>query len=105
MISNFDRRLHLILRQLGIAHFFRHVFISSDLGADKPDPEIYRRALERSGVAASEAVHVGDDPEGDWGAARKAGMRVFKLERPRNSLHELPAFIASPGTFKSRSAE
>jgi len=35
----------MILEQLGISKFLKHVFLSSELGADKPDPEIFRRAL------------------------------------------------------------
>ncbi|PYK24963.1 MAG: hydrolase, partial [Verrucomicrobia bacterium] len=45
VISNFDGRLRLILQHLGISKYFAHIFISSELGADKPDPEIFRRAL------------------------------------------------------------
>jgi putative hydrolase of the HAD superfamily len=93
IISNFDGRLRTILRHLGIAHFFRYVFISSELGADKPDPKIFRRALARSGLHAGEAVHVGDDPERDWEAAAYAGMHVFKLDRAKNSLRDLPEII------------
>src|SRR5881398_3168209 len=46
VVSNFDGRLRFILQHLGISKFFAKVFISSELGADKPDPEIYRRALK-----------------------------------------------------------
>src|SRR5947208_5462888 len=46
VISNFDGRLRLILEHLGISKFFGRVFVSSEIGADKPDPEIYRRALQ-----------------------------------------------------------
>ena len=46
VISNFDGRLRLILQNLGISKYFAHVFSSSELGADKPDPEIFRRALK-----------------------------------------------------------
>src|ERR1700758_574769 len=45
VISNFDGRLRLILQHLGISKYFAHAFISSELGADKPDPEIFRRAI------------------------------------------------------------
>ncbi len=93
VISNFDSRLYVILQQLNIAQFFDDVFTSSELGADKPDPEIYRRALQRSGFTTSETVHVGDDPKRDWEGAAKIGMRVFKLDRARNSLRDLPPFI------------
>jgi putative hydrolase of the HAD superfamily len=89
VISNFDGRLRLIVQHLGISKYFAHVFISSELGADKPDPEIFRRALDRIHLSANEVLHVGDDPERDWKAAAAAGLLVFRLDRPRNSLRDL----------------
>lgn len=91
VISNFDGRLRSILKHLGISKFFRHVFVSSELGADKPDPEIYRRALKFIDLKPNEVLHVGDDPKGDWEAASVAGLLVFQLDRPRNSLRHLLA--------------
>ena len=91
VISNFDGRLRLILQNLGISKYFDHVFISSELGADKPDPEIFRRALEIIHLDANEVLEVGDDPERDWKAAKAAGLLVFRLDRPRNSLRDLLA--------------
>jgi putative hydrolase of the HAD superfamily len=89
VVSNFDGRLRMILEHLGISKFFSHVFVSSEIGADKPDPEIFRRALKFKKLEASEALHVGDDPERDWNAATRAGLSVFKLERGENSLRDL----------------
>ena len=89
VISNFDGRLRLILQNLGISKYFAHVFISSELGADKPDPEIFRRALKEMHLDADEVLHVGDDPERDWKAAKEAGLLVFQLDRPKNSLRDL----------------
>ncbi|MGC2628320.1 MAG: HAD-IA family hydrolase [Candidatus Udaeobacter sp.] len=89
VISNFDGRLRFILQNLGISKYFPHVFISSELGADKPDPEIFRRALKLMHLNANEVLHVGDDPERDWKAAKEAGLSVFQLDRPKNSLRDL----------------
>ena len=89
VISNFDGRLRLILEHLGISKFFRLIFISSELGADKPDPEIYRRALKLIDLKPNEVLHVGDDPKRDWEAATAAGLSIFRLERPKNSLRDL----------------
>lgn len=93
VISNFDGRLRMILEHLGVSQFFSHVFLSSELGADKPDPLIYQRALKLSGFAPDEALHVGDDPARDWQGAEAAGLSVFRLERPRNSLRDLIAIL------------
>jgi len=89
IVSNFDGRLRRILEQLGVSRFFSHLFLSSELGADKPDPLIYHRALQLSDVAPDQALHVGDDPVRDWHGAEAAGLAVFRLERPRNSLRDL----------------
>src|ERR1043166_1468067 len=89
VISNFDGRLRFILENLGISNFFQHVFISSEVGADKPDPEIYRRALDLAQMQPNEVLHVGDDPERDWKGASTAGLSIFELDRSKNSLHDL----------------
>jgi len=89
VISNFDGRLRFILEHLGISKYFSHVFISSEIGADKPDPEIFQRALKFSDLKPDEALHVGDDPQRDWEAASAAGLSIFRLDRQKNSLRDL----------------
>jgi putative hydrolase of the HAD superfamily len=89
VVSNFDGRLRMILEHLGVSKFFAHVFVSSELGADKPDPEIYRRALRLSAARPNETLHVGDDPVRDWEGGSAAGLEVFRLERPGKSLRDL----------------
>jgi putative hydrolase of the HAD superfamily len=96
IVSNFDGRLRVILEQLTISRFFARVFVSSEIGADKPDPEIYRRALAISGLSPKEVLHVGDDPERDWAGARAAGLEVFELKRPHNSLSHLLEHLRVP---------
>jgi putative hydrolase of the HAD superfamily len=93
IVSNFDGRLRIILERLGISKYFRHVFVSSEIGADKPDPEIFRRALKFLELQPSHVLHVGDDPERDWIAATDAGLSIFQLDREKNSLRDLPAIL------------
>jgi putative hydrolase of the HAD superfamily len=93
VISNFDGRLRFILQHLGISNFFAHIFVSSEIGADKPDPEIYRRALKLIDLRPNEVLHVGDDPQRDWEAASTAGLSIFKLDRPKNSLRDLVNWV------------
>ncbi len=89
VVSNFDGRLRVILERLGISHYFSSLVISSEIGADKPDPLIFQRALELNNIAAQEALHVGDDPVRDWQGAVRADIPIFKLDRPQNSLRDL----------------
>ena len=95
VVSNFDGRLRMIFEHLGVSQFFSHIFLSSELGADKPDPLIFQRALKFSGFAPNETLHVGDDPVRDWQAAAAAGLSVFRLERPKNSLRDLLPIVES----------
>ena len=89
IVSNFDGRLRVILERLGISKYFSHIFVSSEIGADKPDPEIFRRAVKFLGLQPGDVLHVGDDPERDWHAAALAGLSIFKLDRTRNLLRDL----------------
>jgi len=89
IVSNFDGRLRVILERLGISKYFGHIFVSSEIGADKPDPEICRRALEFLEVQPRDTLHVGDDPERDRRAATDAGLSIFQLDRKKNSLRDL----------------
>jgi len=93
VISNFDGRLRMILEQLGISKFFRHVFVSSEIGADKPDSLIFRRALKFIDLESEQVLHVGDDPERDWKSATAAGLSIFQLDRQKNSLPDLITFL------------
>src|SRR6184192_568 len=97
VISNFDGRLRFILEHLGISKFFTHIFISSEIGADKPDPEIFRRALKLIDLEPDEVLHVGDDPQRDWEAASEAGLSTFELDRPKNSLRDLDTILTTNG--------
>ena len=95
VISNFDGRLRFILEHLGISKFFEHIFISSEIGADKPDPEIFRRALNMVNLKPDQVLHVGDDSDRDWKAASAARLAIFRLDRPKNSLRDLLTILTT----------
>lgn len=90
VVSNFDGRLRFVFEHLGLRPFFEQLFLSSELGADKPDPEIFRRALRFMNLQATEVLHVGDHPQHDWAAAEAAGLEVFRLDQNQKRLRDLP---------------
>jgi FMN phosphatase YigB (HAD superfamily) len=47
---------------------------------EKPNPEIFRRALTRTGVAAHEAVYIGDLYSIDILGARSAGVDAVLID-------------------------
>jgi len=81
IVSNFDSRVVRILEGLGLAAWFASVTLSSVVGATKPDPAIFARALARHGVGPAQALHVGDAPEEDADGARAAGLGAVLIDR------------------------
>jgi len=81
IVSNFDSRLYEILVGLGIDRFFTSVTISSFAGAAKPSPTIFQRALQKHGVTARQALHIGNSLRDDALAAAAAGLRGVLLDR------------------------
>jgi len=73
LVANWDVGLHEHLRRLELDDLFSTVVTSAEAGAAKPDPTIFRLALERIGVAPGRALHVGDE-DADRDGARAAGM-------------------------------
>ncbi|HNR54696.1 MAG TPA: YjjG family noncanonical pyrimidine nucleotidase [Flavobacteriales bacterium] len=57
----------------GLGHHFDLVLSSEMAGAKKPDPRIFRAALERTKASAGESLMIGDNPEADIAGARNAG--------------------------------
>jgi len=77
LASNFDERLHAIAGCVEPLSLVPHVFASSELGWRKPAAEFFRCVEERLGCAAGEILLVGDDPDLDIAAGRRAGWHVF----------------------------
>jgi HAD superfamily hydrolase (TIGR01549 family) len=100
LVSNTSRDLGAFVRHFGLDV---DAWVSSGShGKVKPSPLIFAAALELLGVAAHDAVMVGDSIEDDVEGAEAAGMRAFLLDRAGRfseranrieSLRELPAAL------------
>jgi putative hydrolase of the HAD superfamily len=64
------------LQELGIRDFFEVVSISGDYGYRKPTITLFEQALKSLGVAASEAIYIGNDMYRDVFGAQQAGMKA-----------------------------
>ncbi len=81
LVSNFEAWLDELLADLGVREAFGVRVISGIEGMEKPDPRIYRLALERAGVDAADAVYVGDNPEFDIDPPAALGMFPVLIDR------------------------
>ncbi len=105
IVSNFDSRLTRICAGLEIASCFDAIVASSQVGHAKPDPRIFAIALERLGVEAGEALHVGDSESLDIAGAQAAGLRALLIDRAADAaggtgriadLREVLAIVREP---------
>jgi len=82
VVSNFDQRLIGLLEALGLAELLETVVVSSAVGAAKPDPLPFQRALQQLQLPPEAVWHIGDSPEDEAGA-RAAGLRCLLIRRPK----------------------
>jgi putative hydrolase of the HAD superfamily len=100
--SNWDCSLRDWLGPTGIMELVDGVVTSAEVGAPKPDPRIFERALAIARAAPSEALHVGDKLDNDVEGAAGAGVRAVLVQREGEpppgvdavrSLQELAALV------------
>ena len=99
---------HRRLEDAGILPYFRGIFISEELGADKPSPSFFQRCFDAiPGFSRETALMVGDSLTSDIRGARNAGLRSCWYDPQRlpprpdivpdytiHALSELPPLLA-----------
>lgn len=79
-VSNANGRLNVLFDRLGLSKYFDCVIDSFLEGVEKPDPRLFRIALERSGASAETTLHVGDLYHVDVVGARAAGLSAVLID-------------------------
>lgn len=80
-VSNWVWTLPELLHALDLVRHFDFIAASARIGYEKPHAGIFEWALERAGVSAAEAIHVGDHLDADVGGARAVGIDAVLLDR------------------------
>lgn len=71
------------LRLSGVGGLFDGVFISQEIGFNKPSREFFDAMLERAGVSARDSVMIGDSLSSDIAGGAAAGMKtIHYMSRP-----------------------
>jgi putative hydrolase of the HAD superfamily len=87
--SNYDARLHSVLRGLPQFRRVQHVIISSEVGWRKPAPQFFRALCVRVGLRPGEMLFVGDDPVNDYGGATAAGLSAALIGKGATGTAEM----------------
>ena len=65
LVSNFYGNIRTVLDEFDLAKYFREIIESAEVGIRKPDPEIYRLAIEKFGLTPQEVIIIGDSYKND----------------------------------------
>jgi len=76
LLTNWDSRVRSVLSDHSLQNRFSQVFISSEIGYEKPDPAIFDFAARSLRVHPNRILHIGDHPEQDILGARNAGWQA-----------------------------
>lgn len=81
VLSNFDSRIYSVLDALELTQYFSSVTISTEVGAAKPEAEIFSAGLAKHDCSVDAAWHIGDSFKEDYEGAKAAGLRAIWLNR------------------------
>lgn len=81
LVSNFDQWLRDVLTALDLSRHFDAIVISSELGVEKPHPEIFARTCALLDRSPADCVFVGDSLVVDVDGASAAGMHPLLIDR------------------------
>ncbi|GAA3411519.1 HAD family hydrolase [Paenibacillus hodogayensis] len=79
LISNWDESARTVLARNGLDEELDEIVISSEVGLEKPNPDIFRLALSRGDVSASESLYIGDNYYDDVIGSQKIGMHCLLI--------------------------
>jgi len=101
VVSNADGRVEQQIEAAGLRPLVAVVVDSMLAGVEKPDPRIFHIALASLGVAAEDALYVGDIPQFDVEGALRAGLKAILYdpwdafpERTEGRIRTLSALLA-----------
>ncbi|TLS52215.1 HAD family hydrolase [Paenibacillus antri] len=66
--------------RIGLRNEFDLIVVSEEVGIKKPNPQIFKMALERLEVNPEECIYIGDHPTNDIEGAGKAGMKTIWMQ-------------------------
>lgn len=99
LLSNAGVPIRTVLDRDGITPWIDGVVLSYEVGFVKPDPRIFRAALDVLGLDAQQALMVGDNAHDDGGGAA-LGLRTLILPRTAGRVHGLdvvpPLVLGAP---------
>jgi len=81
LVSNVVKDMESTYIELGIQPYLDFKVTSSEVGSDKPHPEIFMAALDKANVKPEESIFIGDQYHMDIVGARGVGIKAVLIDR------------------------
>lgn len=99
------------LQAVGLDHLFCAHFSAENVGAAKPEPDMFQAALEHQNVQPHQCLHIGDHPHQDVDAARQLGFHTLwvnvldqawpdELAAPSHQIQHLNELVSAIKTYQ-----
>lgn len=79
VLSNWDDRLRQLVHEMGLGHFFEEIFVSCEVGFEKPDPTLFGLVEDRLQAAGETILHIGDSHHHDVLGAQACGWQAIQV--------------------------
>ena len=101
---------------LELESYFGCIAIGGEVGAHKPDPQIFEHCMTALGVTPDECIYIGDRTEADVVGAQNSGIIAIRIRKSYpfpmddepapdhflDSVNELPALMIQQGWASSQ---
>lgn len=81
IVSNFAPTLRHIFERYELLHYFDPFIVSTEVGLEKPNPEIFAYALRSASLEASDVLYIGDHEVNDLWAPQQVGIDAVRIMR------------------------
>ena len=84
--NGFKEIQHIKIGNCNLKKYFKNIFISEEIGCNKPNPGIFEFALNHLSALKSETIMIGDDWDADILGAQQFGMSSIYFSRKPNDI-------------------
>lgn len=86
LTNGFKEAQHIKLKESGIRDHFNNIFISEEIGFQKPDMEIFHAVQSKAAAQPAECLMIGDDLAADIKGALKAGWKAVYFSKNKKNI-------------------
>ncbi|MDQ8204399.1 HAD-IA family hydrolase [Pelagicoccus sp. SDUM812003] len=96
LLTNWDARVRRVVAETGFEPLFDALYISSEIGYEKPEAEIFAHAQRGLALGPAQILHVGDSLQHDMEGAREAGWQAIRIIDEERHQADYPSIRSLP---------